>query len=66
MQGRREPSFFPTKKNPAPAGEEEGRMSPAARESEIYFSMASLSGTESEYNLPLGGDIPGTRSMAQS
>ncbi len=66
MQGRSEPSFFPTKKNPAPAGEEEGRMSPAARESEIYFSMASLSGTESEYNLPLGGDIPGTNSMAQS
>ncbi len=29
-------------------------MSLAARESEIYFSMASLSGTESEYNLPLG------------
>ncbi len=66
MQGRREPSFFPTKKNPAPAGEEEGRMSPAARESEIYFSMASLSGAESEYNMPLGGDIPGTRSIAQS
>ncbi len=66
MQGRSEPSFFPTKKKPCPAGEEEGRMSPAARESEIYFSMASLSGTESEYNLPLGGDIPGTNSMAQS
>ena len=24
MQGRNEPSFFPTKNNPAPAGEEEG------------------------------------------
>ncbi len=38
-------------------------MNPAVRESEIYFSMASLSGTESEYNLPLGGDIPGTNSI---
>ena len=35
-------------KNPAPAGEEEGWMNPEARESEIYFSMASLSGTERE------------------
>ncbi len=66
MQGRRDPSFFPTKKNPAPAGEEEGRMNLDARESEIYFSIASLSGTESEYNLPLGGDLPGSKSMAQS
>ncbi len=48
MQGRRDPSFFFTKKNPAPAGEEEGRMILAARESEIYFSMASLSRAESE------------------
>ncbi len=29
MQGCNEPSFFPTKKNPAPAVEEEGRMMPA-------------------------------------
>ncbi len=38
----------------------------AARESEIYFSIASLSGVESEYNLPLGGDVPGNKSIAQS
>ncbi len=35
-------------------------MIPAVRESEIYFSVASLSGRVSEYNLPFGGDIPGT------
>ncbi len=66
MQGRRDPSFFPTKKNPAPAGEEEGRMNPVARESEMYFSMAPLSGAESEYNLPFGGVLPGINSIAQS
>jgi hypothetical protein len=41
-------------------------MNPAVKESEIYFSIASLSGTESEYNLPLGGDVPGSNSIAQS
>ncbi len=40
-------------------------MNPAARESEIYFSMALTSGAESEYNLPLGGDVPGIRSIAR-
>ncbi len=37
----------------------------ATSESEIYFSMASLSGAEREYNLPLGGDVPGNKSIAQ-
>jgi len=32
----------------------------------MYFSMSYPSGTESEYNLPLGRDLPGTKSMAQS
>ena len=31
LQGGRDPSFFLTKKNPAPAGEEEGTMVPASR-----------------------------------
>ncbi len=66
MQGHKEPSFFSTKNNPAPAGDEEGRMILAARESEIYFTMASLSGAEREYSLPLGGDVPGNKSIAQS
>ncbi len=38
----------------------------AARESEIYFYIASLSGVESEYYLPLDGDVPGNKSIAQS
>ncbi len=65
MQGRREPSLF-TKKNPAPAGEEEGRMRSAFKDSLIYLSMASLSGPDREYKRPLGGEVPGRRSMAQS
>lgn len=41
-----EPNFFSTKKNPAPAGEEEVQMSLAARESEMYPAMSSLSTAE--------------------
>lgn len=59
------PSFLLTKKNPAPAGDEDGRMRPAASTSSRYFCMASLSGAHSEYNLPRGGVVPGRRSMAQ-
>ncbi len=47
VQGRKEPSFFSTK-NPAPLGDEEERMRPAANDSWIYLSMASLSGAERE------------------
>ncbi len=47
VQGRKEPSFFSTK-NPAPLGDEEERMRPAAIDSWIYLSMASLSGAERE------------------
>ena len=36
-------------KNPAPAGDEEGRMISAATESCMYSSMAFLSGAEREY-----------------
>ncbi len=39
-------SFFSTKTKPAPSGEEDGRIIPAARDSEIYFSIASHSGLE--------------------
>ncbi len=42
VQGRKEPSFFSTK-NPAPLGDEEERMRPAANDSWIYLSMAPLS-----------------------
>ena len=66
MQGLRDPSFFPTKKNPAPAGDEEERMIPAARDSLRYFSMTSVSGLDRENRRPLGGEVPDLRSMAQS
>ena len=66
MQGRSVLSFFSTKKKPAPAGDEEGRMMPAARPSLIYVSIAPLSGTDREYRRPLGGVAPGWRLMAQS
>lgn len=33
IQGRSDESFFFTKKNPAPRGEEEGRINPESRES---------------------------------
>lgn len=39
-------SFFSTKKNPAPSGDEDGQIIPAAMESEMYFSMAPLSGRD--------------------
>jgi hypothetical protein len=58
-------SFF-TKKNPAPTGEEDGVISPAARESWMYFSIASYSGQERLHNRLLGRGAPGWRSIAQS
>ena len=48
MHGRNVPSFFPTKKKPAPVADEEGLMIPAASDSERYFSMDSLSGRDRE------------------
>lgn len=47
VQGRDAPSFFSTKKKPAPTREEEGWMRPAARDSVMYFSMTSRSGFDS-------------------
>ena len=35
MQGHSEPSVLPTKKNPAPAGDDDGRINPAFREAEM-------------------------------
>ncbi len=46
IHGFKVPSFLLTKKKTAPTGEEEGRMIPAARESWMYFSIASCSGRE--------------------
>lgn len=48
MQGLRDPSFFVTKKNPALAADEEGRMSPAFNEVSMYSFMAAFSGLEIE------------------
>lgn len=53
MQGLRDWSFLPTKKNLAPAGDDEGRI--------MYSFMASLSGPETEYKRPLGMVEPGHR-----
>ena len=55
MQGRRDLSFFPTKKNPAPAGNDDGRLIPAAKESLIYLSIALVSGADREKNRLLEG-----------
>ena len=66
MHGLSEPSLFPTKKNPAPAGDDKGQIRPALRESEMHLSMASVSGVEREKSLLCGGIVPGKRSMAQS
>lgn len=59
-------SFLATKKKPAPRGDEDGWIMPAARDSLMYFPMASLSGRERLYNLLEGKDDPGRRSTAQS
>ncbi len=66
MHGRRPPSFFFTKKNPADAGEVDGRMKPLANSSSMYALMASDSGWERGNTLPFVGIAPGIRSIAQS
>lgn len=57
--------FFFTKKNPAPSREEKGRIMPAAKDSWIYFSMASLSGRNRLNRRLEGKRVPGRRSIAQ-
>lgn len=52
-------SFFSMKKNPVPAGEEDSLMIPAARELEMYSSMALHSGSDRE------AVVSASRSMAQ-
>lgn len=42
---------FSTKKKPAPARDEEGRMMPAAGESLMYFSIALVSAADREKSL---------------
>lgn len=64
MHSLRNMSFFSTKKNPVPPGDEDGQMIPAACESWIYCSMVLVSGSDRMKSFPLGGDVPG--SMAQS
>lgn len=53
MQDRSDLSFFSTKKKPAPAGEDDGRIMPALSDDWIYSLIAKASGAESEYSLPL-------------
>ncbi len=66
IYARTQRAVFFTKKNPAPAREEDGTMIWAARDSVRYFSKASRSGAEREYSLPRGGMVPGRRSILQS
>ncbi len=66
MHGRSPPSFFLTKKNPADAGDMDGRMKPFANSSSMYDFMASDSGCDRGKTRPLGGCELGCRSMAQS
>lgn len=44
MHSLSDPSYLSTKKEPAPTGEAEGLIIPAARESWMYLSIASCSG----------------------
>lgn len=55
-----------TKKKPAPTGEEDGQIRPAANESWIYFSIASLSGQDKLYSRLAGRGAPGSKSIVQS
>lgn len=66
MQGGNFPLFFPEKKNPVLAGEEDRRMKPAANDSSMYLFMASVSGMDREYRWPLGGNVPGRSSIPMS
>ncbi len=66
MQGRRPPSFFLTKKNPADAGDFDGTIKPFDNSSSMYCFIVSDSGCERGKILPLGGVNPGMRSMVQS
>jgi len=64
-QKGRNPATTPTKKNPAPTGEEEGRMKPSARESWMKLSIASLSGRDGLKTRLEGEGAPWSRLMAQ-
>lgn len=46
MHGQSLPSFLPTMKKPAPTGEVDGLVTPAASDSLMYFSMAARSGRD--------------------
>ncbi len=65
MHGRSPPSFFLTKKNPADAGDMDGRIKPLANSSSMYDFMA-YSGCDRGKTRPLGVCEWGCRSMAQS
>ena len=58
--------FFPTKKDSAPAGDEDGRIRPAFNDDSINSVMSSSSEPEIEYSLPLGIAAPEIKSMGQS
>ncbi len=65
MHGQSPPSLFLTKKNPADAGDVDGRMMPLANSS-MYDFMASDSGCDRGKTRPLVGCESGYRLMAQS
>lgn len=68
MQGLREPSFLPMKKNPAPTGEDKVRII-TAKDSLMYFSLLSLSDKPERgwlCNLLEGKRVPGSKSIGQS
>lgn len=54
MQGLNDPSFLPTKKKPAPTGDEEARMIPVLSKEEMYSFIAALSGPEYGVLPPFG------------
>lgn len=63
--GRRALSFFSTKENPVPPGEDEGLIMPD-RDLLMYLLMASRSGAEGEKRQPCDGEVPGNKSISQS
>lgn len=65
MHGLTVPSFLPMKKNPAPKGDVDEQIMPAARDS-LCFSMLSLSGLDMLNKRQVGRGAPERRSIAQT
>lgn len=63
MQGCRPPSFLPTKKKPAEAGEVDGRIKTLASSSLMYASIALASCSDNGKILSHGGVVLGRSTM---